>query len=46
MADFSIRATPDGPYIVQGATALLDTSGDKYPLEKDTHRAVSVRPLE
>ena len=36
MAAFSIRATPNGPYIVQGVTELLDTEGDKYPLDKDS----------
>lgn len=36
MADFSIRATPNGPYIVQGATELLDTVGDQYPLDKES----------
>ena len=36
MADFSIRATPNGPFIVQGATELLDTAGEKYPLEKES----------
>ena len=36
MAEFSIRATPNGPLIVQGSTELLDTVGDKYPLDRDT----------
>lgn len=36
MADFSIRATPNGPYIVQGSTELLDTAGDKYPRDKES----------
>ncbi len=36
MADFSIRATPNGPYIVQGDVELLDTAGDKYPLDKES----------
>lgn len=35
MAEFSIRATPNGPYIVQGVPELLDNAGDKYPLDKD-----------
>ncbi len=36
MAEFSIRATPNGPYIVQGITELLDTVSDKYPLDKES----------
>jgi len=36
MAEFSIRATLNGPFIVQGATDLLDTAGDKYALDKDS----------
>lgn len=36
MAEFSIRATLNGPLIVRGGTELLDTAGDKYPLDKDT----------
>lgn len=36
MAEFSIRATLNGPFIVQGATELVDTVGDKYPLGKTT----------
>ena len=36
MADFSIRATPNGPYIVHGVSELLDTAGDKYPLDKES----------
>lgn len=36
MAEFSIRATLNGPLIVQGANELLDTVGDKYPLDKNT----------
>ena len=50
MAEFSIRATPNGPYIVQGITELLDTVSDKYPLDKRSgsrsasrHRNNSVR---
>ncbi|MEP6708053.1 MAG: CDGSH iron-sulfur domain-containing protein [Pyrinomonadaceae bacterium] len=36
MAEFSIRATQNGPYIVQGSTELLDTVGDGYPLDKES----------
>lgn len=36
MAEFSIRAILNGPFIVQGSTELLDTVGDKYPPGKDT----------
>ena len=36
MPEFSIRATLNGPFIVQGATELLDTMGTKYPPGKDT----------
>ena len=36
MAEFSIRATLNGPLIVKGTTELLDTVGDKYPLDNDT----------
>ena len=36
MAEFSIRATLNGPFIVAGTTELLDTVGDKYPPGKDT----------
>lgn len=30
-----VRATPNGPYIVQGRIELLDTVGDRYSLTKD-----------
>ena len=36
MAEFSIRATLNGPPIVQGAPELIDTVGDKYPRDKAT----------
>ena len=36
MADLSIRVTPNGPYIVQGGAELLDTGGEKYPLDKES----------
>lgn len=35
MGDVTVRARPNGPYIVQGSIELLDTVGDKYPLEKE-----------
>ena len=36
MADLTIRATPNGPYVVQGQIELLDTAGDKYTLDKES----------
>ena len=36
MSDITVRATPNGPYIVQGEIELLDTAGDPYPLDKDS----------
>jgi CDGSH-type Zn-finger protein len=36
MAEVSIRATLNGPFIVKGATELLDTVEDKYPINKET----------
>jgi 3-phenylpropionate/trans-cinnamate dioxygenase ferredoxin subunit len=36
MADVTIRATPNGPYIVQGQIELRDTGGDEYPLDKES----------
>jgi len=35
MRDVTVRATPNGPYIVQGPIELLDTAGDKYTLDKE-----------
>ena len=32
----TIRATPNGPCIVQGPIELLDTAGDKYTLDKES----------
>ena len=36
MADVSIRATPNGPLVVQGPIELLDTVGEKYKLDKES----------
>lgn len=36
MADVTVRATPNGPYIVQGTIELLDTAGEKYTLDKES----------
>lgn len=36
MADVTVRATPNGPYIVQGQIELLDTGGDNYTLDKES----------
>ena len=36
MADITVRATPNGPYIVQGEIELLDVEGEKYPLDKES----------
>jgi CDGSH-type Zn-finger protein len=32
----TVRATRNGPYIVQGPIELLDTAGDKYTLDKES----------
>ena len=34
--EVTVRATPNGPYIVQGQIELLDTAGDKYTLDKES----------
>jgi len=36
MGEVKIRATPNGPYIVQGEIELLDTAGTPYPLDKES----------
>ncbi len=36
MANVTVRATPNGPYIAQGSIELLDTEGEKYPLDKES----------
>jgi 3-phenylpropionate/trans-cinnamate dioxygenase ferredoxin subunit len=36
MADVTVRATPNGPLIVHGTIELLDTEGEKYPLDKES----------
>ncbi len=36
MADVTVRATPNGPLIVQGTIELLDTEGEKYSLDKES----------
>jgi len=36
MADVTVRATPNGPHIVQGSIELLDTEGEKYPFDKES----------
>ncbi len=36
MADVTVRATPNGPYVVQGTIELLDTEGDKYAPGKES----------
>ncbi|MDQ2974420.1 MAG: CDGSH iron-sulfur domain-containing protein [Acidobacteriota bacterium] len=46
MAEFSIRATQNGPLIVKGAAELLDTVGDRYPLDKDTISLCRCWPVE
>lgn len=34
--DVTVRATPNGPFVVQGQIELLDTAGDKYTLDKES----------
>ncbi len=36
MADVTIRATKNGPYLVRGPIELLDTTGNKIKVEKET----------
>ncbi|MGH9871562.1 MAG: CDGSH iron-sulfur domain-containing protein [Pyrinomonadaceae bacterium] len=36
MAEVTVRATPNGPFVVQGLIELLDTAGDKYTLDKES----------
>ena len=36
MTDVTVRATPNGPLIVQGTIELLDTGGEKYSLDKES----------
>jgi hypothetical protein len=36
MADVTIRATKNGPYLVRGPIELLDTTGNKITIEQET----------
>lgn len=36
MAEVTIRSTKNGPYLVQGQIELLDASGNKVKVEKET----------
>ena len=35
MADVTIRALKNGPYLVKGAVEIIDPAGNKVPTEKD-----------
>jgi CDGSH-type Zn-finger protein len=34
MADVIVRATPNGPYLVEGSIELYDTAGTRVPTEE------------
>jgi hypothetical protein len=46
MADVTVRATRNGPYVVQGPIELLDTAGERYTLDKESIALWSLWPLK